>query len=448
MELRTSLMLRLTAAALACLVAVVAAVAWHADRARRDMLEQRADQLAAQLTKQWTAQMLLRSARRHAFGDPALLLEGVARPGQCAALHDTQGDVTQRHCVGSDIGESEAAPAWFAELVAPRALAASQRVVVDGVERGTVVVEDEPRQAAAAAWQRIAPLVALSTATLAALWLLVHVAMARALRPLDQLVAALARLAHESPGARLDAAGGKEFCRIAEAFNQLAATLERRTAERDALTRRLVGLQEEERRHLARELHDEFGQCMAAINALAASIACSSGDSPAGVADEARRIQRLVEPMMRSLRAMLLRLQPPGLEELGLESCLRSLVADWNARSATRFELDVTGPLQALSRPVAVNLYRVVQESLTNAVKHAAASTVRVRVTLAPPDDAIRVTVEDDGQAAASTSSRPASGFGISGMRERVAALGGRLEAGLREPQGFVVDAWIPLAAS
>jgi signal transduction histidine kinase len=256
----------------------------------------------------------------------------------------------------------------------------------------------------------------------------------------------LARLEEDTPGARLAQSGSREFDRIGESFNRLAESLERRTAERDALTRRLIDFQEEERRHLARELHDEFGQCLVAVGALAASIAHSADDSCPGIATEAGRIQQLVEPMMHSLRALLLRLRPPGIEEFGLESCLRNLVADWNGRSRTRFVIDVSGNLAGLSEPAAVSLFRVVQECLTNAVKHAAATCVWVRLERGAPHPGINLTVEDDGQSL--PGSAPAgSGLGLSGMRERVAALGGRFEAGVRRPHGFSVQAWIPLSA-
>jgi signal transduction histidine kinase len=109
----------------------------------------------------------------------------------------------------------------------------------------------------------------------------------------------------------------------------------------------------------------------------------------------------------------------------------------------------MAGHVDHVERPVAVGLYRVVQESLTNAAKHAGANTVRVRIERVSSHDAIRLTVEDDGAGAgqASQSRAVQGGRGLPGMRERIAALGGRLDAGRRPPYGFVVDAWIPLTS-
>jgi signal transduction histidine kinase len=120
------------------------------------------------------------------------------------------------------------------------------------------------------------------------------------------------------------------------------------------------------------------------------------------------------------------RLRPPDIEELGLTLSLESLVASWNGfeKGRTRFDIAVVGKIDDLPPSVCANLYRIAQEAITNAAKHAHASRVRLRLEAGHPD--IVLSVEDDGEAAGGDSV-PKAGMGLLGMQERVASLGGTL---------------------
>jgi signal transduction histidine kinase len=205
-------------------------------------------------------------------------------------------------------------------------------------------------------------------------------------------------------------------------------------AERNALTHRLISVQDEERKRLARELHDEFGQNLTAIRALAAS---------AGRTAECDSIARISTSMMEMLRGTLFRLRPPDVEELGLTASLEGLVSGWNGRSRgrPRFEIALEGPLDHLPVGTGSDLYRIAQEAITNAARHANATRITLRLAITGTE--IALGVEDDGQARDDAAVTP--GMGLLGMRERVAMLGGRLSIA-SGASGTVLRATIPVA--
>ncbi len=156
---------------------------------------------------------------------------------------------------------------------------------------------------------------------------------------------------------------------------------------------------------------------------------------------------------MGLLKGLLLRLRPAGIDELGLAECLRSLVTNWNGSSGgrTRFDLDIRGDISGLPEAISVSVFRIIQECLTNVAKHAGASEVNIRVERALPEtrgeftaDNVDVVVEDNGLAGRAAGA-PQPGIGLSGMRERVAALGGMLTLTPRPNSGLKVRALIPV---
>jgi signal transduction histidine kinase len=217
------------------------------------------------------------------------------------------------------------------------------------------------------------------------------------------------------------------------------------TAQRLELTNRLFQVQEEERRALARDLHDEFGQCLAGVGALAAAIEAGATDHPELVQD-ARSIAAVTKRMTATLKGALARLRSQEVDELGLEASLAQLVAGWNVNTAPEavFHLDIVGNLADLPLSITLSIYRIAQECLTNAARHGKPHDVRLHVErLEAGDGAVSVSVEDDGGGSPSRLNG-ATGFGILGIRERVAALGGRLSIG-HAGKGVRVSAFIPL---
>jgi two-component system sensor histidine kinase UhpB len=290
-------------------------------------------------------------------------------------------------------------------------------------------------------------MVSVAAAMALGIGLLAALMIGHALMPARTIVQGLRRLEYGDLDARLPQFRTAEFSHIARAVNDLASRLAHTTAQRLALTKRLFQVQEEERRALARDLHDEFGQCLTATAALAASIETGAAPDRPDLMDDARAISRVTRQMMTTLRGALARLRSQDIDELGLQASLVQLVARWNARTApTAFHLDVTGDLARVPAEAAVNVYRIAQECLTNAARHGKPHHVHLRVEhVADADGAVALSVEDDGGGDASRIDA-GSGHGILGIRERLAALGGTLSIA-NAARGVRVAAIIPLMA-
>lgn len=278
-----------------------------------------------------------------------------------------------------------------------------------------------------------------SGATLLVAWWSAH----RALAPVRELESGLQRLAKGEPDPALPAFALREFSRVAGAIEQLAAALAASRSAQHELSRQLIAVQEEERRTLARELHDEMGQTLTAISVTAAYLERNAGQLDAGQVSEcAGDLRRDIRTSGEQLRAMLKRLRPHGLDAPGLAGALRELLANWQQRAdGIEFQLDLPGALPVQDEAVALVLYRVVQEALTNVVRHSGARYCRVGIRA--QDECLAVEVEDDGRGL------PAGGAlrrgGLLGMQERLEMVGGSLVLANATGGGLLLRAVLPL---
>ena len=218
--------------------------------------------------------------------------------------------------------------------------------------------------------------------------------------------------------------------------------------ERESLQRRYIQAQEQERLRLAHELHDQTGQNLAAAMLEIKSIE--------GVTDEAvrprfRRLGRLLELIGRTLHHVAWELRPASIDELGLSIALANYVAEWGEQSgiATDFHCD-QAQIGDLSDEICTVIYRVVQEALTNIVKHARGAT-SVSVVIERVNAQVRLTIEDNGcgfdiGAASGVGNLRSGGLGVAGMRERLTLIGGELEIESSSGSGTAIFARIPAA--
>lgn len=221
-------------------------------------------------------------------------------------------------------------------------------------------------------------------------------------------------------------------------------------AEHRSLAQQYVQLQESERKRLARELHDELGQYLNAIKLDAVAIRDGAQASRDGVHDAAAAIVHGVDHVYGAVGAMIRRLRPVGLDELGLAAAIEQCVEYWRARTpGTRYALTVQGDLSALGETLDLTVYRLVQEGLTNIARHAHATRADIAIerrTEVEGRALLVLAVVDDGAGApAGLSSR---GCGLVGIRERVRALGGRIAIETAAGAGFALRAELPVPAA
>lgn len=335
-----------------------------------------------------------------------------------------------------------APPGWFASLlreeVAPVHLAAPGG--------GGLALELRPVYAndMSAVWAEFVDLALVLALATAGGAVIVHGVVGRALRPLASVADVLPRIGAGDYQVRAADAGPPEIAALARGVNEMAARLAAMRARNRALEEQVLTLQDEERADIARDLHDEIGPQLFAANvdaAMAASL-IASGQSDAALG-QVRAIGASIAQIQRLVRDILARLRPPQLAELGLASAVQDLTAFWSARRpGLSFEADIPQDDEGLTEGLQETLYRIVQESLSNAVRHGAPSQIRIRLELGPREARLEVTNDGVGGAPG------APGYGLKGMAERVAAAGGSLNAGPAPGGGWRVGAELPLTAS
>jgi signal transduction histidine kinase len=439
---------------LLCLATAIGWVMIDAHRSIESATAATAERVSQRLNSLYWQKLLW----RHGMGKDTLVpmpdweTLGTARiisPGICVMFRPSQDDHQQLCSQVEALGAS--APEWFArtynfffgpEVTVKRYLSARNK------DAGFVLSAAQPDAALRLSWHQVSLVVGIAMYMAAAIAILATLMIGHALIPARTIIKGLRKLKEGDLEWRLPRFRAAEFNLIAGAVNDLSEELARTNAARAALTARLFQVQEDERRALARDLHDEFGQCLTATAALAASIEAGAPPERKDLIEEARAIGRAQQRMMENLRSALARLRSQKVEENGLEASLRELVSDHNiqSRSYAVVRLNVIGKLAALPKQVAIEIYRIAQECLTNAVKHGNPTEVRMNVERAGIErDTITLTVEDDGGGDATHVQR-GDGYGILGMRERISTIGGSLSIG-KAAKGVRIAAVIPVFA-
>jgi PAS domain S-box-containing protein len=231
------------------------------------------------------------------------------------------------------------------------------------------------------------------------------------------------------------------------------AALEAEVAERKRmemslreLTGRVLNLRDEERRHMARELHDNAGQTLVALTMKLGAIKAASAHAPGPIRTLASEAKEFSDALSTEIRTLSYLLHPPLLDEAGLESALRWYVEGFTERSRIRVELELPKEMERLPREIELALFRVVQESLTNVHRHSASPTAKISLTRL--EDRVRVEISDRGKGIPEEKQRnltaAKAGVGVRGMQERVRQFGGTMEI-VSSGEGTTVVVWLPL---
>jgi two-component system, NarL family, sensor histidine kinase UhpB len=254
------------------------------------------------------------------------------------------------------------------------------------------------------------------------------------LAPLDRLTRLMTTVDLLRPGERLPVTGSGEVAALIDTFNQMLRRLE---TERGASSARALSAQEDERRRVAQELHDEIGQSLTAV---LLDLKRLADQAPEPLREDLRYAQETTRHSLDEVRRIARRLRPGVLEDLGLASALTALTSQFATHAGIRIHRRLHSGLPPLSSQVELVLYRIAQESLTNAARHSGATTVEL--SLAPADGGVLLSVTDDGAGLDGS----AEGAGIRGMRERALLVGGELTVGAGPEGGTRVLLYVPIA--
>jgi two-component system sensor histidine kinase UhpB len=344
--------------------------------------------------------------------------------------------------------ERASPPAWFAALIATQVESRNVPVIVNGAPIGSVEIVSEPKDEIAEVWENTVALAAVALLLNLAMIGLLYVLFGRVLDPLTGLSAGLADLERARYQVRLARPQPQEFAAIIDRFNALAEALEAVRAENLKLNHRIITAQDDERRRTALDLHDEVGPSLFGLKANAASIASAVGELPEGagrnVKDRVRDMLGIIEHVQSINRSLLNRLRPMALGHVPLRDILSELVRE-RARQHPQLAFDFAAVKleRSYGDSIDLTIYRCVQESLTNAIRHAQARRVTVELgEAASAAQQLKLTVRDDGLGVDPTTPM---GHGMSGMQERVQALGGDYAVAGESGRGTTVRIVIPL---
>jgi two-component system sensor histidine kinase UhpB len=376
-------------------------------------------------------------------------------------VRDTDGLPVSDRTGAAGEDDRAPAPAWFARLIGPPIERHDVPVVVAGQMIGTVEIVSEPRDEIAEVWENSIALATIAAITVGMITGILYLVLGRVLDPLTALGGALRGLERRDYKVRLARPKVQEFAVITDRFNALAGTLDDARAENLALNRRVITAQDDERRRTALELHDEVGPSLFGLKANAASIAKAAGtlSQPAArtIVERTRDLTAIIDHLQGINRNILNRLRPMALGHVALQEILGELVL---GRAREHPQIAFAHRLETLKRSygdtIDLTVYRCVQESLTNAIRHADAKAIAVQVADVAADMTpssrprgggetgarLELTVHDDGLGIAA--GRP-HGFGLRGMQERVQALGGEFSIDSAGGRGTSVRIIIPL---
>jgi len=448
MNLKKQLFFRILFIAVICLTASAFYVLYQTDQQAISEANFTADRIEKQVNSQ-LLQMFTRHDLSRTFPNTELWPDINSVSGSCIQFL-SRSENRRRNLCQKIIEAERTWPAWFSsvyqQLFSPD-FEVKKNISFNIMSYGSILVTLNTRIETARAWTNLRAVIDVLFASILAVCLLVYFTINRMLKPAQLIVAGLEEMRDGHLDTRLPPFDVKEWKLTSDAINQLAISQEQIIADNKQLALKLMNIQEEDHRYIARELHDEFGQCLAGINAVTASINQTASIQCPELVPEIKTISPITHHMMEVLRSMLSRLRPVEIDDMGLSQSLNILVQNWNNRSngKTHHQLTLSGSIDDLPEPLPVNIYRIVQECLTNIAKHAHASHANVIINYQAQQN-IQLEISDNGIAELEKFD-DTLGVGLLGIRERVTALGGKLILLARETGGLTITITIPVTS-
>ncbi len=314
-------------------------------------------------------------------------------------------------------------PAWLVRMLAGPQHSVSVALPGDMKNSGQLWIVADPLNEVTEVWDDVTLKLTIIAGFFSLVLGLVYWALGRALRPLEDLSKALAEVGHGNFAAHVSESGPQELSAIYKGFNRMADQLQAAEKQNRRLNVQLSTVQEEERADIARDLHDEIGPFLFAVDVDAQTIPTYlERGAVQDATSRASAIRQSVAHMQSHIRSILSRLRPSMLLDLGLSHAIDQLVAFWRKRHPD-IAFEVSAQQTSYGAKIDEVAYRIVQEAVSNAVRHGNPSRIGIAIR-ADDGGMLRVSVSNDGKELMDNGSL---GFGLAGMRERIAAQGGTL---------------------
>ncbi|NOQ17138.1 MAG: histidine kinase [Methyloprofundus sp.] len=351
--------------------------------------------------------------------------------GELIKLEDSQQKIAQ----------ADLPPAWFVSLVNHQYAATEYPLITTHGAVATLIIQAYPLDEITEVWQEsLTFFLTLLIFTLLT-FIAVNLVFNKSLQAIEQIIAGLTTIESGQYQFKLPIFATREYDRIAYAINHLATELNNAQIENSELTKHALEIQEEERQRLSQELHDEFGQSITAIKVMAATAAHPKSDTVQITAS----ISDICDHLMEVVRNLMYQLHPLVLTELGLKAALDDMLNHWgDINPQLKISLQCSEQVDSLPPAMAIQVFRVIQESLTNAVRHADAQHINITLAFKESEDAmLQILIQDDGSGCDMQTIK--SGFGLRGMQTRITTLGGELDITALPGKGMTITANIPL---
>lgn len=346
----------------------------------------------------------------------------------------------------ASVTEETNAPDWFVRLVQPPPTELRRWLYNPVIPPTGIMVSADPTDEIEEAWTEVKSLLILLFLFITLANLLVYFVIGRYLAPLATIAEAVTDIEKGNYQQELPRFDLPELNILAQRFNHMTGVLRKSREENRQLTQRSLKIQEDERRHLAQELHDELGQTITAIKAVAVAINNDKTPEPERIRDNVHTILNYSDHMYGVARNMMHRLRPSVLDEFGLVKALQNMIDDWNSRQDDVFcHFEFSEGPATLDETIRISLYRIIQESLTNVLKHASATEITIKLQYLESEKgmSIQLDISDDGIGIDLDNLRP--GLGLLGMRERVEMLHGSFQLNTEINKGLKIQIEIPL---
>jgi two-component system sensor histidine kinase UhpB len=338
------------------------------------------------------------------------------------------------------VASPEKVPDWFLDLITLPDVSASYPIMIGADHVGDIVFSPDISADVFEKWIGFLAIACAGVALMLLTGLIAYFTAGATLRPLRDLGQGLTRMRGGNYQDMIPAAGPPEIRKSCEEANELARTLSRLNQDNRSLLRKIVSLQDDERRDLARELHDELGPLLFGIRANTVALLEAVPQDRAQLDASAEGVVQSVEALQQANRRILDRLRPLYIHELGLEKSIQTLLRNAGSQAP---ELELTSKIDDSLTDVdgllSQTIYRVIQEGVTNVLRHARASSMNVEAAIR--DRQLRIEISDDG---VGFPNENLFGRGLTGMHERVRALGGTFQL-LREDGRTCIRCRLPV---
>ncbi len=336
--------------------------------------------------------------------------------------------------------QQDTPPRWFTNLVVSDYPKAEYQINTFDNQLLTLIIQADPMDEITETWHETIAFFSSILALVLLTFLSVHLVFNKTLQAIKTIVKNLKGIEQGEYDKKLPDFSTQEYDSIAKAINHMAAVLEATQKQNQALTQHSLEIQEEERQHLSQELHDEFGQSLTAIKVMAVTAAHENSDTK----QITHSIVEICDHLMTVLRSMMKQLHPLILTELGLKATLEDLLLHWQTRSpSTIYKLLVDDAIDNMDKTIIIQVFRVIQESLTNIIRHANANQVTISLHIKSESNTLELLIKDNGQGC--DLNNISAGFGLQGMKERVKLLGGEFKLQSQVDKGMQIQAIIPL---